>query len=66
MHHDWRNRLVTGSRHELIKEVRERQVGFAHQGSAEKADEAAQAVYDLLTGDTSVQVGVMTYNVTET
>jgi hypothetical protein len=66
MQWDHRNLLAEGTRSELIDALEELRIGADHLGKPKLASEAHRGITELLTGASSVRVGVMTYDVTET
>lgn len=63
---DYRNHLIEGTRAELLVALGELRDGAVHNGSQKLAEEAAYGLSQLMTGATSVRVGVMAYDVTDT
>jgi hypothetical protein len=54
---------ATGTREELTAELRDAAEGWAHQGRADLAEQAAQGAEEIAAGANSAQVGHICYRV---
>lgn len=62
---DIRNHMIEGTRVELLRTLHQLQDVARHFGNERLVADASTGITDLMSGDISVRVGVMAYDVTE-